>query len=250
MHPWRARPHPGLVRVVRPFVRALSRIHPVQLDGLENVPNGPALLVGNHGVLGYESPIFFERILDACGRLPIGLADRWFFRVPVLRDLVVRLGGTYGNMANGVDALRRGELVVVYPGGVREVLKHAKDKYRLLWERSVGFVILAILARVPIIPFAAAGVDDTFDVVGRLPGTGDFLMGDRKYDLPLVWSEVGPLPRPVPLWFRFGEPIVPEQRGVTRAADVEGVRAIHRHVWTETQSLLDGLVGDWSKEAA
>lgn len=227
-------------------MRALSKLHPVRVEGVENVPRGAALLVGNHGVLGYESPIFFERVLETCGRLPIGLADRWFFRVPVLRDLIVRLGGTYGSMANGIEALRRGELVVVYPGGVREVLKDTRDKYRLLWERSMGFVILATLARVPIVPFAAAGVDDTYDLVGRLKGTGDFLMGDRKYDLPVVH---GPIPHRVPLWFKFGKPIVPAERGVTRAGDLDGVRAVHGEVWTQTQSMLDDLVGDWRAAA-
>lgn len=217
-------------------------MHPVRVEGVENVPRGAALLVGNHGVLGYESPIFFERVLETCGRLPIGLADRWFFRVPVLRDLIVRLGGTYGSMANGIEALRRGQLVVVYPGGVREVLKDTRDKYRLLWERSMGFVILATLARVPIVPFAAAGVDDTYDLVGRLQGTGDFLMGDRKYDLPVLH---GPIPHRVPLWFKFGTPIVPADRGVTRAGDLDGVRSVHQEVWSQTQSMLDQLVGDW-----
>src|SRR5690606_36345915 len=111
---------PGLVRAVRPLVRALSVWHPVRVEGANNLPPGAALLVGNHGMLGYESPFFFEHVLAACGRMPIGLADRWFFEVPGLRDLLVRLGGCYGSAANGLRALRRGELVVVYPGGARE----------------------------------------------------------------------------------------------------------------------------------
>ncbi len=243
---WRARPHQGLVSAVRPLVRAMSILHPVTVDGVRHVPSGPALLVGNHGMLGYESPIFFERVLAACGRLPIGLADRWFFKVPGLRDLIVRLGGTYGSAANGLRALRRGELVVCYPGGAREVLKHERDKYRLLWEKSVGFVRLALSAKVPIVPFAAAGVDDTFKVVGHVPGSGQLLMGHGKYDLPLVWGKHGPLPNPVPFWFRFGEPVVPPPGA--KSTDEDVVRELHALVWSRTQDLVDELVREWTEK--
>ena len=240
---WIARPNPGLVRAIRPLVRALSHVHSVTVDGTRHLPKGAALLVGNHGMLGYESPMFFERVLAACGRLPIGLADRWFFKVPLLRDLLVRLGGTYGSAANGLGALRRGDLVVCYPGGAREVFKHERDKYRLLWEKSVGFVRLAISANVPIIPFAAAGVDDAFKVIGHVRGSGELLMGHGKYDLPVVWGRRGPLPDSVPFWFRFGEPITPPDGA--RTTDENVVRDLHQKVWSRTQSLVDGLVTEW-----
>lgn len=156
----------------------------------------------------------------------------------------MRLGGTYGSAANGLRALRRGELVVCYPGGAREVLKHESDKYRLLWQKSVGFVRLALAAKVPIIPFAAAGVDDTFRVVRHLSGSGQWLMGHGKYDLPLVWGSLGPLPNPVPFWFRFGAPIVAPPEA--KATDDDVVRDIHERVWKGTQSMLDGLVTEWT----
>lgn len=243
-HRWNARPDLRLVRAVQPVVRALTRRHPTRVLGLENLPRGPALLVGNHGMLGYECPFFFEGLLSTCGRLPLGLADRWFFSVPGVRDLLVRLGGAYGSARNGLSMLRRGELVVCYPGGAREVFKREDQKYRCLWHRSLGFVRLALQAGVPIVPFAAAGVDDTFHVVTHLRGSGELLMGARKYDLPLVSSL---LPKPVPFWFRLGEPIMPPH-GV-RANDPELLGQIHREVWDRTQGMVDDLVGEWRSAA-
>lgn len=241
---WDARPDPLLLRAVRPVVRALSRLHPLRLDGAAHVPRrGPAILVGNHGLLGYESPFFFEQVLEACGRLPVGLADRWFFRVPGLRDLLVRLGGAYGSAANGRRALRRGELVVCYPGGAREVLKSEDEKYRCLWERSVGFVRLAVATGAPIVPFAAAGVDDTFQILRKIEGSGQWLMGDRKYDLPVVASL---LPKAVPFWFRFGEPIFAPANA--SANDKDALLETHDRVWRRTQHMVDELRDEWEQE--
>jgi 1-acyl-sn-glycerol-3-phosphate acyltransferase len=222
-----------VVELVRPAVRALHALHPARIEGIENLPSGGALLVGNHGLLGYETALFFERIYETTGRLPRGLADRWFFKVPLVRDLLVRIGGMYGAPANALAALGRGDLVVCYPGGAREVLKHhASQRYRLQWHKSRGFARVAKEASAPIVPFAAAGVDHTFTIRARMHGTGRFLMGHDKYDLPLLSS---PLPSPVPFWFRIGTPIEPSR-------DVD---ALHRHVHAETQRLLDGLVEDW-----
>jgi 1-acyl-sn-glycerol-3-phosphate acyltransferase len=241
---WAARTNPLMVSALRPWIRALARIHPVTFQGIENVPRGPAILIGNHGTLGYESLLFFERVLAECGRLPVGLADRFFFKIPGVRDVLVRLGGARGTIANGLRALAEGQLLVIYPGGARETLKRESDKYRLLWDKSFGFARLALAAGVPIIPFAAAGVDDTFRVVAHVPWSGRMLMGHGKYDLPLVWGQHGPLPKPVPFTFRFGAPIAPPD-GVS-ADDDEGVRALHRDAWTRTETLLRDLVAEWT----
>ncbi|MDF2695977.1 MAG: uncharacterized protein K0S65_4360 [Labilithrix sp.] len=240
---WDARVNPNLVRLARPIVRALGRLHPIRMEGGEHLPSGPALLVGNHGVLGYESPFFFEHILSASGRLPIGLADRWFFRIPGMRDLLVRLGGTYGCTRTALGALARGELVVCYPGGAREVLKGERDKYRCLWRESLGFVRVALTAGVPIVPFAAAGVDHTYRILAHLRGSGQALMGHAKYDLPFLWG-FGPLPRRVPFWFRIGRPIALPTGA--RATSERVIRMLHAEVWGRTQRMVDELVAEWS----
>ena len=229
---------------MKPLARAVRVLHRSRMDGVEHLPRGAALLVGNHGLLGYESFAFFEQIHDLTGRVAFGLADRWFFKVPVMRDLLVRIGGMYGAPENAERALGRGDWVVCYPGGARETLKRAaRDKYKLRWDKSMGFARVAAKMRVPIVPFAAAGVDDTFDILATVRGSGALLMGHDKYDLPVLWG-AGPLPRPVPFWFRFGRPIAPcEDRE-------DDVAELHRRVWRGTQALLDDLVRAWTHAAA
>ena len=192
--------------------------------------------------MGYETIAFFHSILERTGRMPLGLADKWFFRVPGLRDVLVRAGGMLGTRQNASAALGRGDWVVAYPGGAREVLKHDNAaKYRLQWGRSLGFARLAADLQIPIIPFAAAGVDDTFDIVATVRGSGRLLMRHAKYDLPVLWG-LGPFPRPVPFWFRFGAPILPPAPDATNEVSVGD---LHAHAWTTTQALLDELTREW-----
>lgn len=251
---WHGRHHDArLVELFRHVAELLERHHPLHVEGLDRLPAGPALLVGNHGHLGYETLLFFHALLRHTGRLPRGLADRWFFRVPGVRDLLVRVGGAYGHPRNARRLLADGHWVVCYPGGAREVLKRRpSDRYKLRWHKSQGFVRVAREAGVPIIPFAAAGVDDTFDVIGAHEGTGKLLMGHDKYDLPRLSGGSYGLPRSVPFLFRFGDPIDlgqelgdPGDLGET-GEDDEALRRIHLRVWQRSQRLLDSTVQDWS----
>ena len=186
-----------------------ARYHRARLVGAEHLPKqGPLLLVGNHGVWGYETPAFFHLVHQATGRYPLGLAERGFFRIPVVRTVLPWLGGVEGTRENALAALEAGELVVCYPGGARETFKRHHGRYRLRWEKALGFVRLAALTGVPVVPFAGFGVDDTFLWP---PGEERLCLrlapGD-KYRMPLVVG-LGPLPLPVQLTFAVGAPHEP-----------------------------------------
>ncbi|NVJ09587.1 acyltransferase family protein [Myxococcus sp. AM001] len=189
---------------------ALSALyHRARLVGCEHLPvTGPVLLVGNHGVWGYETPAFFHLLHQRTGRYPLGLAERGFFRIPLIRTVLPWLGGVEGTRENALTALRAGSLVVCYPGGAWETFKRSQGRYRLRWERALGFARLAARAGVPVVPFAGQGVDDTF----RWPLGEERLCvrltDDDKYRMPLVLG-LGPLPWPVRLTFHLGTPHAP-----------------------------------------
>ncbi|MBJ6760845.1 acyltransferase family protein [Myxococcaceae bacterium JPH2] len=179
--------------------------HRARLMGVEHLPTqGAALLVGNHGVWGYETPAFFHLLHAATGRHAQGLAERGFFRIPVVRTVLPWLGGMEGTRENGLAALRQGQLVVCYPGGAHETFKLPRARYRLRWERTLGFVRLAARAGVPVIPFAGFGVDDTFWWLPPAERLRVRLAAGEQYRLPLL---VGP--RPVRLTFAVGAPHAP-----------------------------------------
>ncbi|MBF5045390.1 acyltransferase family protein [Aggregicoccus sp. 17bor-14] len=203
----------AVFRAAEAGARASARYHRARLLGGEHLPReGAALLVGNHGLWGYETPAFFSLVQRASGRYPVGLAEHGFFRIPLVRTVLPWLGGVPGTRESALAQLSEGRLVVCYPGGARETFKPPHRHYMLRWERSLGFARLAAEAQVPVLPFAGYGVDDTF----LYPGDGQLgvqLAPEEKYRMPLVM----PLPLPVRLSFALGAPLEPPPRGAPEA---------------------------------
>jgi 1-acyl-sn-glycerol-3-phosphate acyltransferase len=194
-----------LGRILQPLKRLLS---PVAV-GLEHVPReGAVLLTGNHTIYGMlDIPMLGLEVHEATGRAVRGLGDHYHFAIPVWRDLLRRLGAVRGTRKICGRLFEAGEVVLVFPGGGREVFKHKGEKYRLVWKERVGFARLAIEYGVPIVPFASVGVEDAFEIV---------LDADD-----ILRSPVGDLIRSLGLmekpWFRRGEIVPPLARGTGRA---------------------------------
>jgi 1-acyl-sn-glycerol-3-phosphate acyltransferase len=216
-------------RVVRELAGIAAWWHRADCEGVERLPGGAALLVGNHGIFGFEVPIFFYLIHKLTSRFPIGLADRNVFAWRPLRELLARCGGHLGTVENARALLAHDQLVVCYPGGSREVFKAPGQRYRLCWERSSGFARLAIRLGVAIVPFAGLGVDDSYLNFGHLPGTCA-LFG--RYALPLAVG-LGPLPLPVRFRFRLGMPIAPP-------SELGRAEALKDEVAAQVRALLAG----------
>lgn len=211
-----------LVRAALMAARALARYHGASLDGARHLPAGPALLVGNHGLLGLDTPVLFSLLHGASGKLPVGLADRTVFAPWPLRSLLARLGGVPGTPGNALALLAQGEHVVCYPGGSREVFKREDQRYRLQWDRADGFARVAIESGAPVIPFAGHGVDETCLHFGHSRAL-EFL---GRYSPPLA---IGPLP--VRISFTLGAPLLPPP-------SLDGLAEFKRAVQAAVEKLL------------
>jgi 1-acyl-sn-glycerol-3-phosphate acyltransferase len=210
----------------RAVIRAVISYFSAELVGRENVPQkGGALLVGNHGVFGFDAAILGALLARDVGRLPTWLADRHLWLTPGFGLTLDFAGAIKGERATAVAELQAGELVVVYPGGIFDSYKLARDRHRLKWGNRAGFARVAMMARVPIVPIAACGVDDIYRIVAREPGLGNLLFGDSRYNFPIALGRLGtPLPKRVPVKIHALAPIATEG-DPARPEDVEHVRA-------------------------
>lgn len=197
--------------------------HPI-FHGLDNVPDRrPVLFVGNHTLYGMiDIPFLFLELWQRRGIFLRGLADRGHYMIPVWRDFLSGFGAVLATRDNCAELMRRGEAIVVFPGGAREVAKRRGEKYQLLWKERMGFARLAIEHDCTIVPFASVGVEDAYDIVydaDDLKATpiGGVLtrLGIRDDALMPLARGVGLslLPRPNRLYFRIAEPIATTEYG-------------------------------------
>jgi 1-acyl-sn-glycerol-3-phosphate acyltransferase len=199
-----------LVRLLEPW-RLLTS--PVSW-GIENIPRRrPSLFVGNHTLFSLDAPMMLVELYIRRRFVLRALGDHVHFRIPLWRDLLRRYGVVDGTRDNCARLMAAGESVLVFPGGAREVFKHKGEKYQLLWGDRVGFARMAIQYRYPIVPFAAVGAEEAFDIVldgdTVLPAALLQRLGFRTDALVPIVKGIGPtlLPRPERLYFHFAPAI-------------------------------------------
>ncbi|MFC8537834.1 lysophospholipid acyltransferase family protein [Streptomyces sp. NPDC057249] len=200
--------------VLGPALRLLFR--PV-IEGAEHVPDdGAAIVAGNH--LSFSDHFLMPAILK---RRITFLAKAEYFTGPGVKGRLTaaffrsagqipvdRSGNEAGRAAirEGVGVLERGELLGIYPEGTR-------SHDGRLYKGKVGVAVMAIRARVPVVPCAMVG---TFEI--QPPG--------RR------------LPRLRPVTIRFGEPL-----DFSRYAGLEHEKAAVRAVTDEIMYAILRLSG-------
>lgn len=131
---------------------------------------GPAILVVNH--VSYADPLVIARFVYDAGRAPRFLAKRGLFAIPAVGAALRGTGqipvdrGTVDarqSLDQAVAALRRGEVVIVYPEGTV-----TRDPHWWPMTGKTGAARLALLAPdVPVVPVAQWGVQNAVDVYHR-----------------------------------------------------------------------------------
>ena len=217
------------------FAGWLSGLLHVEVEGIERLPAGRAVVVANHA-FGFDVALPMAAVHAATGRTVWALGEHAWWRFPFLRRLAARVGVVDGTQDNADRLLAADQLVLVLPGGLREAMKPRELRYRLLWGRRFGFVRAAIRNGAPLVPLAAIGSDEEFELVGDAFARGRRWTGIRG--LPIPRPSLAPLLHPARLRYVFGEPI-PARARPEDAADAQVVRRVRREVEGELQELID-----------
>ncbi len=183
----------------------VARTLRLEVRGLEQLPEGPALLVANHA-FGWDAAFLMAAVWRTHRRPLWVLGEHLWWQVPYLRRVAAACGTVDGTPDNVDRLLAGGALVLVLPGGLREAVKPATLRYRLLWGRRFGFVRAALRHGVPIVPVASVGTDELFDFVGDAYQRGLRWTGGR-IPVPLP-RRILPVPHLASLRFVVGAPIV------------------------------------------
>lgn len=233
---------PAFVERTAPLLEFLwSRYFRVRLLGIENVPNeGAALLVGNHsGGIPYDGAMLLHGIRrdHPRHRHVRPLIANFAFRSGWMANVVARVGCVRASMETALPMLARGELVAVFPEGLKGVGKLYRERYRLARFGRGGFVRLAREAQVPLLPVAVVGAEEIHPVIGKITRFAEPL-GIPYIPITPTFPWLGPLgllPVPTKWTIQIGAPIAPpapgDEGGTSRVA--ESVRVA-----------IDGMISD------
>ncbi|MBZ0236310.1 MAG: acyltransferase family protein [Deltaproteobacteria bacterium] len=193
---------PRTVRRVAALCRPIHRRYfRVRSHGALHLPRrGPAILVANHaGALPVDGAVLWLDVLEHTGRVLRPVADLFVAGFPLVNTIFARLGVVSGTRANVRRLLDDGELIGIFPEGVSGVAKPFRERYHLQrWH--VGHAELAIRHRVPIVPVAIIGAEESWPIALRIPGI-------RVFGAPYLPIPLSPVPLPVPYHLHYGAPI-------------------------------------------
>ncbi len=240
---------------MRPIAKFFYRRYwRVQTDGLEHIPaDGAAVLVGNHsGGIPLDAVMIGAAVdLDHPEhRLVRFLYDRFVAAMPVMGDLYRRLGSVVASFDNAHTLLEQGHLVGIFPEGVAGVAKGIGQRYRLQPFHS-SFVRLSLQLRVPIIPTAVVGAEETYPVIGKWQRLGplkDVLNVPYLPVTPLfpLFGILGAVPLPTRWHIRFGAPIrfYEQHRPSTRQPPERTIRRLADQTRLHIQKMLHTLLAE------
>ncbi|QSB14439.1 1-acyl-sn-glycerol-3-phosphate acyltransferase [Natronosporangium hydrolyticum] len=205
--------------VLYPMLRQLyRRWFRTELIGDEHLPRtGPALVVANHsGTIALDALMLAVGVHDAVDdgngvppRYLRLLGADFLFRAPVMSSLTRKSGGTLACNPDAERLLRAGELVGVFPEGVKGVGKPFRDRYKLQRFGRGGFVSAALHTGAPIIPVGIVGAEEIYPKLGDIQPLAR-LLGLPYFPVTPTFPWLGPLgaiPLPSKWLIEIGEPI-------------------------------------------
>ncbi|MFN7823814.1 MAG: lysophospholipid acyltransferase family protein [Pseudobdellovibrionaceae bacterium] len=173
----------------------------VQVEGLENIPKrGAAIIAPNHsGYTGFDALLLAHILHRDFKRIPRVLTHQFWFLTKTTAIPAQKLGFTEATFENGVSALEKNNLIIIFPEGEKGNFKPTTEMYQLQEFRR-GFVRMAVSTSAPIVPTLIIGAEETHINLSQLKFT-KYLRGTV---LPLPLNII---PLPVKWKIKFLPPI-------------------------------------------
>lgn len=251
---------PTLVhKVARLYLPILERYHRAEFLGMENIPDGPFLGVGNHTGIHFmpESFLWLCKYHADAGHRPMyTLVHDFVYRMAEKLGLPLHaLGILDAEKGSAYEALQEGCAVTVYPAGDRDNAKPFWERNEIDFFDHTGYVTLALNAGVPIVPVVGVGGGESVFTLASGSRIAE-LTGLKKYlkihTWPIYWSfpfgwHVGHfpalgLPLPTQVTVSVLEPIATLGYGEDAANDPMIVAELNAKVLRAMQAEVDRLV--------
>lgn len=249
------RDEPAIRTFVSKVAPLLRRYFRASVSGLERIPEGAGLYVGNHngGGLMPDAYLLGASLFEERGLadLPYVLAHDIVVTWPLLHQFFVPFGAVRACPENAARLCQAGKKLLIYPGGDAEAMRPFRDRNRVVFGPRRGYVRLALRHGLPVIPVVAHGAHSTAMILDDGKWLVKLLGLDKSIrlnawptTLSFPWGVTfGPPPPYVPFPSRIRievlEPLTFERTGTAAAEDASYVEACHEAVVTAMQAAMD-----------
>ncbi len=205
----------------------------VRCLGIEHIPKGRAMLIGNHsGGIPVDAGMvlastFFE---GDPPRHAHGMVEKFAQNLPFVSPFFSRIGQLAGLPEHALRILENDRLLMVFPEGARGTGKLYKDRYQLM-HFGTGFLRIAMQTGSPIVPLAFIGGEEALPTIYHARSMAR-LMGTPYWPVP---PYLLPIPLPVTCCLIYGEPLYFEGSG--RESD-EVIESYIRQVRERIEELI------------
>jgi 1-acyl-sn-glycerol-3-phosphate acyltransferase len=227
----------------------------MEVEGWENIPDSPVLLVGIHSGApfvwdAWTIGIHWWRRFGS-GRPLHGTAHDALMAAPGIGAYFRKMGVLPAAPDSMASALAAGHDVAVWPGGEVDSLRPWTKRDKAILAGRKGFIRLAINTGVPIIPIATTGGPDSMPVLATGRRIARALQLDKvarlkmfPFALQVPWG-VSPamlpeIPLPTKIRTAFQEPIR-LSRDPKKAADDDYLETKYHEIEGSIQSGMDAL---------
>ncbi|MGD1171070.1 lysophospholipid acyltransferase family protein [Mycobacterium seoulense] len=239
-----------VVALTRPIVKHYFRS---EVRGLDNIPDGPSLVVGNHsgGLTTFDLSVFAVDYYDRFGyeRPLYALGFDTIFAGPA-GDFLRRTGVIRATRENAAKALAAGAVVLVFPGGDFDVYRSTLQETTIDFGGRTGYITTALDANVPIVPAVSIGGQESQFFLSRgrwLARALGLTRLERKlfrtdilpisFGFPFGLSIVAPVNMPLPT--KIVTEVLPPI-DIARLAEVSDIKRLDAHVrWVMRKGLKE-----------
>ncbi|MBS4752471.1 acyltransferase family protein [Nocardioides sp. zg-ZUI104] len=152
---------PAYVAAALPLLRlAVKGYFRSTVEGMENVPDGGALLVGNHsgGITPMDVPIILVAFAEAFGtERPLHCLAHDMLFTGAAGPLMRRFGFVRADRESAQEILTSGGATIVFPGGDYDTFRPTLRGNVIDFRGRTGYVRTALRAGVPIVPVVSIG---------------------------------------------------------------------------------------------
>ena len=146
----------------RLFMEILKKYFRIEVEGVENIPkSGPIIIAPNHsGFTAMDAMVLAYIIQEKTQRVPRVLTHHLWFLTPTTALPAQKLGFFEATFENGVNYLKKKQMIVIFPEGEHGNFKPTSKRYQLQ-EFKRGFIRMALATDATIVPTVILGAEET-----------------------------------------------------------------------------------------